>query len=198
MPDYSLLPVDYRPDFDNYSLVPVEHDPFAADGLAQQPRIQQAQAQPQGPPQQQPATGDGHPGVTGPATGNSPSGSGGGAGVGNAGIYPNNPTWAQGWSPESAAFDGYANPTPTRPPTDDQLALTRQNIVESVLKHIGSPAWDFWLAKETYPDTFMGVERPEHPEIPKYPEKIEIVPKEDILVGPPAKGPLLYRRYIGR
>jgi hypothetical protein len=77
------VPVDYQPDFDDYSLVPVDYDPFAADGLAQQAQIQQpptpAQPQPQTQPQQ-PATGAGQPGVNGPATGNSPSGSGGGAG----------------------------------------------------------------------------------------------------------------------
>ena len=73
MPDYSLLPVDHRPDFDDHSLVPVDYDPFAVDGVAQQAQIQQAQAQPQGPPQQQPATGAGQPGVNGPATGNSPA-----------------------------------------------------------------------------------------------------------------------------
>jgi len=58
MPDYSLVPVDYQPDFGDYSLVPVDHDPFAADGAAQQAQIQyaQAQAEPQGPLQQQPAT----------------------------------------------------------------------------------------------------------------------------------------------
>ena len=52
MPDYSLVPVDHQPDFDDYSIVPVGHDPFAADGPAQQARIQLAHAQPQGPPQQ--------------------------------------------------------------------------------------------------------------------------------------------------
>ena len=81
MPDYSLVPVDHQPDSDGYSLVPVDHDPFAADGPAQQAQIQLAQAQPQGPPQQQPATGAGQPGVNGPAPGNSPSGSGGVDGV---------------------------------------------------------------------------------------------------------------------
>jgi hypothetical protein len=86
MPDYSLVPVDYQPNFDDYSLVPVDHDPFAADGVAQQAQIQQptptqpAQPQPQTQPQQ-PATGAGQPGVTGPATGNSSSAPGGGAGV---------------------------------------------------------------------------------------------------------------------
>jgi hypothetical protein len=30
------MPVDYQPDFDNHSLVPVDFDPFAADGVAQQ------------------------------------------------------------------------------------------------------------------------------------------------------------------
>ena len=117
------------------------------DGLAQQAQFQQpptptqpAQPQPQTQPQQ-PATGAGQPGVNGPATGNSPSGSGGGAGVGNAGIDPSNPTWAQGWSPEFAAFDGFSNPTPTQPLTDDQLALIRQKIVESSTEaQIGSTA----------------------------------------------------------
>jgi hypothetical protein len=69
MPDYSLVPVDYQPDFDNHSLVPVDYDPFAADGVAQQWRIQQAQAQPQSPPQQQPPTGAGQPGAGVPAAG---------------------------------------------------------------------------------------------------------------------------------
>jgi hypothetical protein len=81
MPDYSLVPVDHQPDFDDHSLVPVDHDPFIADGLAQQAQFQLAQAQPQGPPQQQPATGAGQPGVNGPAAGNSPGGSGGITGI---------------------------------------------------------------------------------------------------------------------
>jgi hypothetical protein len=59
MPGYSLVPVDYQPDFDDYSLVP------AADGVAQQPQIQQAQAQV--PPQQPPATGAGQPDAVAPA-----------------------------------------------------------------------------------------------------------------------------------
>jgi hypothetical protein len=290
MPDYSLVPVDHQPDFDDYSLVPVDHDPFAADGPVQQAQFQQpptpTQPQPQTQPQQ-PATAAGQPGVNGPATGNSPGGSGGGAGVGNAGSGPGNPTsaqgtWAQGWSPESAAYDGFANPAPTQLLTDDQRALIRQNIVDRANAQIGSTAWDRGVAKGNFPagknkcnlfvyemltdagaspglpnghvywkqyppaagqwadpsyaipgwrvlgpdeppqpgdvvaqprdysdatghvvivgpnNTFIGVGRPEHPEIPGYPEKIEIVPKKDIIVEPPAKGPLLYRRYIGR
>jgi hypothetical protein len=283
MPGYSLAPVDHQPDFDNHSLVPVDYDPFAADGLAQQAQFQQppTPTQPAHTQPQQPATGAGQPGVIRP--GNGPSGSGGVAGVGNAGIGPSNTPWAQepwaqGWSPESAAFDGYANPTPTQPLKDDQLALIRQKIVESAQKHIGSPAWDFNLAKGTYPegtdkcnlfvyemltgaeaspgtphgwrhksspragewadpnyaipgwrvlgpdeppqpgdvvaqpkdypngasghamivgpnDTFMGVGRPEYEGAP---EKIESIPKKDNIVDLPAKGPLLYRRYIGR
>jgi hypothetical protein len=61
MPDYSLVPVNHQPDFDNYSLIPVDHDPFAPDGVTRQAQIQLVQAQPQGPPQQQPATGVGQP-----------------------------------------------------------------------------------------------------------------------------------------
>jgi hypothetical protein len=69
MPDYSLVPIDHQPDFDGYSLVPVDYDPFAEDGVAQRSQIQQAQAQPQGPPQQQPATGAGQPDAGAPAAG---------------------------------------------------------------------------------------------------------------------------------
>jgi len=35
MPDFSLVPVDYQPDFGNVSLVPVDYDPFADNGAAQ-------------------------------------------------------------------------------------------------------------------------------------------------------------------
>ena len=100
MPDYSLVPVDYQPDFDDYSLVPVDYDPFAADGVAQQSQIQQAQAQPQGPPQQQPATGAGQPDAGAPAAG---------GGLGPTGGVPNPDQGAA----KAAPFGGYANPTPT-------------------------------------------------------------------------------------
>src|ERR1700687_4786492 len=42
MPDYSLVPVDYQPDFDDHSLVPVDYDPFAADDMIQRARTQLA------------------------------------------------------------------------------------------------------------------------------------------------------------
>ena len=61
MPDYTLVPVDHQPDFDDHSLVSVDYDPFAADGVSQQSQIQYAQAQPQGPLQQQRPTGAGQP-----------------------------------------------------------------------------------------------------------------------------------------
>jgi hypothetical protein len=69
MPNSSLVPVDYQPHFDGHSLVPVDYDPFAADGPAQQAQIQQVQAEPQGPPQQPPATGAGQPDAGAPAAG---------------------------------------------------------------------------------------------------------------------------------
>jgi len=103
MADYSLVPVEHQPDFENVSLVPVEHDPFSADDATQraptqpaeipiqspqtQRQAQQAQfpqPQPQPAPQtqlQQPATKANEPGVTGPANGNDPGGSGGVAGI---------------------------------------------------------------------------------------------------------------------
>ena len=103
MADYSLVPVEHQPDFENVSLVPVEHDPFSDDDATQraptqpaeipiqspqtQRQAQQAQfpqPQPQPAPQtqlQQPATKANEPGVTGPANGNDPGGSGGVAGI---------------------------------------------------------------------------------------------------------------------
>jgi hypothetical protein len=104
MPGYSLVPVDYQPDFDDHSLVPVDYDPFAADGPAQQAQIQQAQAEPQGPPQQPPATGAGQPDAGAPA-------------AGGDGAAPNL-TLDQG-AAKAAPFGGYANPTPTDPPTSN-------------------------------------------------------------------------------
>ena len=53
MPDYSLVPVDYQPDFSDVSLVPVDHDPFGADDITQQAQAQPAQIQSQ-PAQPQP------------------------------------------------------------------------------------------------------------------------------------------------
>jgi hypothetical protein len=49
MPGYSLVPVDYQPDFDGYRLVPVDYDPFAEDGLVQQAQFQQPPSAPQTP-----------------------------------------------------------------------------------------------------------------------------------------------------
>jgi hypothetical protein len=46
MPDYSLVPVDHQPDFDDHSLVPVDFDPFIADDIIHQARTQQ-ESQPQ-------------------------------------------------------------------------------------------------------------------------------------------------------
>ena len=46
MPDYSLVPVDYQPDFDDPTLVPVDFDPFIADDIVQRAWTQQ-ESQPQ-------------------------------------------------------------------------------------------------------------------------------------------------------
>ena len=54
MPGYTLVPVDYQPDFEGVSLVPVDYDPFAEDGP-----IQHAPAQPASQPQ--PNAGFGQP-----------------------------------------------------------------------------------------------------------------------------------------
>jgi hypothetical protein len=134
MPGYSMVPVDYQPDFDDYSLVPVDHDPFATDDLAQQAQIQQAQAQPQGPPQQQPATGAGQPDAGAPAAGGGPSGSdGGGIGPtgGDAGGAPNQ-TLDQD-AAKAAPFGGYANPTPTDSltPNGGLIPLRENGMVDS-------------------------------------------------------------------
>ena len=49
MPDFSLVPVDYQPDFGDVSFVPVDHDPFApnrAEDIIHQANVQSA-SQPQ-------------------------------------------------------------------------------------------------------------------------------------------------------
>jgi hypothetical protein len=57
MDDYSLVPVEHQPDFEDVSLVPVDHDPFSADGVTQQAQGEQSQSQQAQPQPQQPATG---------------------------------------------------------------------------------------------------------------------------------------------
>jgi hypothetical protein len=56
MTNYSLVPVDYQPDFPSYSLVPVDYDPFSGEGTTQQAQDQQVQAQTQSAQAQQTQT----------------------------------------------------------------------------------------------------------------------------------------------
>lgn len=97
MDEYSLVPVEHQPDFENIFLVPVDHDPFSADGVTQQAQSQQSQTQqaPQTQPQQSP-TGGGQPAVNGPTTGSVSSGSNGSAADGNTATGLNQPTSAPG------------------------------------------------------------------------------------------------------
>jgi hypothetical protein len=53
MPDYSLVPADYQPDFDDHSLVRVDYDPFSGEATTQQAQAQQVQAQTQSAQAQQ-------------------------------------------------------------------------------------------------------------------------------------------------
>jgi hypothetical protein len=73
MSDFSLVPVDYLPDFSGVSLIPVDHNPFIADGVMQPAQAQPVQPQPaqnQPPrPPQQPATGPDLPNVGAPLIG---------------------------------------------------------------------------------------------------------------------------------
>src|SRR5438132_978023 len=43
MPDFSLVPVEHQPDFEDASLVPVDQDPFSSNGAVRQPQVQQVQ-----------------------------------------------------------------------------------------------------------------------------------------------------------
>src|SRR5438477_2397227 len=54
MPDFSLVPVDYQPDFSDVSFIPVEHDPFGDDDVIQQAQAQPVQFQPLQPRTVQP------------------------------------------------------------------------------------------------------------------------------------------------
>jgi hypothetical protein len=71
MPGYTLVPVDYQPDFEDFWLVPVDYNPFPEDGLAQQAQFQQppTPTPPAQPHPQQPPTGAGQPDAGMPATG---------------------------------------------------------------------------------------------------------------------------------
>lgn len=52
MDDYSLVPIDYKPNFENYSLVPVPYNPFSDTDGPQQPPTQPAHIPIQSPPTQ--------------------------------------------------------------------------------------------------------------------------------------------------
>jgi len=90
-------------------------------------RAQPAQPEPQGQPQQ-PATGAGQPGVNGPATGNSPDGSGGGS-IGPIGGGPNPASDQVGTEP--APFGGYANPTPTESLVNHSKMEDQERLIEA-------------------------------------------------------------------
>jgi hypothetical protein len=131
MADYSLVPVDYQPDFENVSLVPVDYNPFAdSGGMVQQApaqaqiqptQVQLAQNQPQGPPQQ-PATGPNQPSVNGPPVVNSPAGSSGGA--------TNNPASDQG-GVGALPFNGFANPTPAESLVNQAKMNDQRKIIDA-------------------------------------------------------------------
>src|SRR4029078_6172800 len=40
MTDYSLVAVDHQPDYSGVSLIPVDHEPFSADGVTRQAAAQ--------------------------------------------------------------------------------------------------------------------------------------------------------------
>ena len=127
MSDYALVPVEYPPDFENGSLIPVEYNPFSADGVTQLAQAQQAQTQaqpteptPQGQPQQ-PATDANQPVLDAPATGSG----------GDAGNTPNNPPSDQGRPPEPDPFGGFANPTPTESLVNQAKMYDQRRIIRA-------------------------------------------------------------------
>jgi hypothetical protein len=138
MPDFSLVPVDYQPDFGDVSLLPVDYDPFA-DGITQQAQAQPAQIQTQ-PAQPQPqsppppaAAGAGQSDVGAPAIDGGPSGSQGGNGVNRGGSDARggpNPTLDRDGA-EPLPFNGYANPTPTESLVNQQKMADQRTLVEA-------------------------------------------------------------------
>jgi hypothetical protein len=133
MPDFSLVPVDYQPDFSDVSLVPVDYDPFA-DGITQQAQAQPAQIQtqpaqpqPQSPPPPAPA---GQPDVGAPVDGGLSGSQGGVSPNGSdAGGVPN-PNSDQGGA-EPLPFNGFANPTPTESLVNKQKMEDQRTLVEA-------------------------------------------------------------------
>jgi hypothetical protein len=121
MPDYSLVPVDYQPDFSDASLVPVDHDPFGGEVTIQQAQVQPVQIQPQpASPPQPPATGAGQPDAGAPVIGNGP---------GDVGAGPN-PASDQGGA-EPLPFGGFANPTPAESLVNQAKMDDQKKIVEA-------------------------------------------------------------------
>jgi hypothetical protein len=106
MPDYSLVPVDYLPEFEGVSFVPVDYDPFSAEGTAQQyqpgqaqiqsTQAQQTQTQPQSQPQPAPSA---QPKSTVPA----------GSAIGGGSTSPFVDFFNQVAAPERAQSEGVAD-----------------------------------------------------------------------------------------
>ncbi|WP_145987218.1 MULTISPECIES: hypothetical protein [Bradyrhizobium] len=225
MPDYSLVPVDHQPDFDDYSLVPVDHDPFAADGVTQLAQFQQpptptqpAQPQPQTQLQQS-ATGAGQPGVirqkivdranaqigstawtTEVAKGNFPEGKNkcnlfvhemltdadASPGLPNGHWYWKHfPPTAGQWADPSYAIPGWRVLGPDESPQPGDVAAQPRDYSDAT-GHVVIVGPN---------NTFIGVGSPPYDGAP---ERIESGSKKDIIVRAPAKGPILYRRYVGQ
>lgn len=156
MADYSLVPVEHQPEFENVSLVPVDHDTFSDSGLPQQaptqlaqmpirspqgqPPVRQAQSpQPQAQPArpelltqpQQPATGADQPAMNGGVPGDGYGGAFGNVGSDSSiGSDSNNPPSDQG-AVEPAPFGGYANPTLAESLVNQAKMNEQKKIIEA-------------------------------------------------------------------
>jgi hypothetical protein len=113
------------------------------------------------------------------------TGAGASPGTPHGWIHPSSPRAAE-WADPNYAIPGWRVLGPDESPQPGDVVAQAKDYANGASGHamIVGPN-----------DTFMGVGKPEYE---RAPEKIVSVPKKDIIVDPPAKGPLLYRRYFGR
>jgi hypothetical protein len=116
------------------------------------------------------------------------TGAGASPGTPHGWIHPSGPRAGE-WADPNYAIPGWRVLGPDEPPQPGDVVAQPRDYPNGASGHVVIVGSN---------NTFIGVGKPEHPEIPMDPEKIESIPKKDIIVDPPAKGPLLYRRFFGR
>jgi hypothetical protein len=136
MADYSLVPVDHQPEFENVSLVSVDHNPFSDDGVTQRAQGQQAQTQP-AQPQPRPPAGVSEPNV-GPPSNNTQASE----------PTPSTTSTPQPPAPTQVGYNGIPQTMPPSGPTPD--AVTPQQVLQGAINQFYPGAQFSGLAQQAY------------------------------------------------